>query len=131
MEEISATALGQAHFIYHQEYCSNHIQGFIDLVDVSHLGSFIHSYLIIELQITEAKSDIASRRNRKVHNYCLRFYNTTFLILVEHIDRKISKNGEDLTMTINQLDQMDICRAFPQTKSDMYSFQVHEEHLLR
>ena len=54
-----------------------------------------------------------------------------FQTLIEHLNRNISKNGEDLTMTVSQLDPMDICRTFPQTKSDMYSFQVHEEHLVR
>lgn len=51
----------------------------------------------------------------------------SFLILIEHTDRTISENVEDLAVTTKQLDLMNIWRTFPQTKSDTYSFQVLED----
>lgn len=42
-----------------------------------------------------------------------------------------SKNAEDLTITVYRVDLMDICRTFPEMKSDMYYFQVHEGHLTK
>ena len=60
--------------------------------------------------------------------HCMQIF---FQTLIEYLNQKIGKNGEDLTMTNSQLDPMDICRTFPQIKPNMYSFQMHEEHLLR